>query len=193
MLIDPEKRQVYDIYGKQGLSSGLEVGEHLRTRDELRTQWQQFQQQQVRHHRSYNARRGLANALVQRRYRGTLKALPGQTDARCAVSAIGQQEVRAAWILFLHDKTRGWRRHGMAAAAAYSALTMRTAQCQLFQQALGAIRVLHLPFWMRSALPLFVSSSTLQAAWVCVWKVANTWLLLRGICIDLGSQAAAIS
>ncbi len=48
VLIDPDRRQVYDIYGREGLSSGLEVGEHLRTRDELRAQWQQFQQQQVR-------------------------------------------------------------------------------------------------------------------------------------------------
>lgn len=47
VLIDPERRQVYDIYGKEGLDSGLEVGSHLRTRDELRAQWQQFQQQQV--------------------------------------------------------------------------------------------------------------------------------------------------
>lgn len=47
MLIDTERRQVYDIYGKEGLEAGLEVGPHLRTRDELRRQWQQFQQQQV--------------------------------------------------------------------------------------------------------------------------------------------------
>lgn len=47
VLIDPERRQVYDIYGKEGLEAGLEVGPHLRTRDELRRQWQQFQQQQV--------------------------------------------------------------------------------------------------------------------------------------------------
>ena len=47
VLIDPERRQVYDIYGQEGLEAGLEVGSHLRTRDELRRQWQQFQQQQV--------------------------------------------------------------------------------------------------------------------------------------------------
>jgi DnaJ-class molecular chaperone len=47
VLIDPERRQVYDIYGKEGLEAGLEVGPHLRTRDELRRQWQHFQQQQV--------------------------------------------------------------------------------------------------------------------------------------------------
>jgi DnaJ homolog subfamily C member 11 len=47
VLIDPQRRQVYDIYGREGLQAGLEVGAHLRTRDELRRQWQQFQQQQV--------------------------------------------------------------------------------------------------------------------------------------------------
>ena len=47
VLIDPMKRQVYDIYGKQGLRSGLEVGEHLNTAEDIKKQWEKFQAQQV--------------------------------------------------------------------------------------------------------------------------------------------------
>ena len=48
MLIDSQKRQVYDIYGLEGLTSGLQVGSHLRSREELRQEWERFKAQQAR-------------------------------------------------------------------------------------------------------------------------------------------------
>eukprot|EP00192_Tetraselmis_astigmatica_P008949 CAMPEP_0117666956 /NCGR_PEP_ID=MMETSP0804-20121206/10677_1 /TAXON_ID=1074897 /ORGANISM="Tetraselmis astigmatica, Strain CCMP880" /LENGTH=617 /DNA_ID=CAMNT_0005474585 /DNA_START=142 /DNA_END=1993 /DNA_ORIENTATION=+ len=45
VLSDPVKRQIYDIYGMEGLNSGLEVGSANVSKDELRQQWEQFKQQ----------------------------------------------------------------------------------------------------------------------------------------------------
>lgn len=36
ILNDPDKRQIYDIYGMEGLRSGLELGPHLNKVDELK-------------------------------------------------------------------------------------------------------------------------------------------------------------
>lgn len=47
MLSDPQKRQVYDIYGKQGLVAGLAVGTKLKTTEELRAEWEKFRAQSV--------------------------------------------------------------------------------------------------------------------------------------------------
>jgi hypothetical protein len=44
VLHDPEKRQIYDVYGKKGLEAGLEVGEKYKGVEELRQQWEAFQQ-----------------------------------------------------------------------------------------------------------------------------------------------------
>lgn len=38
---------MYDIYGKEGLSAGLEVGSTVKTTDELRQDWEHFKAQQV--------------------------------------------------------------------------------------------------------------------------------------------------
>ncbi|BDA50839.1 DnaJ homolog subfamily C member 11 [Coccomyxa sp. Obi] len=46
VLSNPERRQVYDIYGKEGLSAGLEVGSTLKSTDELRQDWENFKAQQ---------------------------------------------------------------------------------------------------------------------------------------------------
>ena len=47
VLSNPEKRDIYDIYGKAGLEAGLEVGERVKTKDELRKEWEKFREQQV--------------------------------------------------------------------------------------------------------------------------------------------------
>jgi hypothetical protein len=47
VLSNPDRRQVYDIYGKEGLSAGLEVGSTLKSTDELRQEWESFKAQQV--------------------------------------------------------------------------------------------------------------------------------------------------
>lgn len=39
---------MYDIYGKEGLSAGLEVGNTVKGTDELRREWEGFKAQQVR-------------------------------------------------------------------------------------------------------------------------------------------------
>ena len=47
VLSNLERRQVYDIYGKEGLSAGLEVGSTVKSTDELRQDWEKFKSQQV--------------------------------------------------------------------------------------------------------------------------------------------------
>ncbi len=47
-MSDPQRRDIYDIYGEEGLRAGMEVGDHLKTRDALRKDWAKFQQKQVR-------------------------------------------------------------------------------------------------------------------------------------------------
>ncbi|CAI7755204.1 unnamed protein product [Closterium sp. NIES-54] len=43
VLSDPAKRQVYDLYGIEGVVSGMELGPHLRTRQEIREEWERAQ------------------------------------------------------------------------------------------------------------------------------------------------------
>ena len=38
-LTDPKKRKLYDLYGEKGLASGMEVGAHLRTHDQVRDEY----------------------------------------------------------------------------------------------------------------------------------------------------------
>jgi hypothetical protein len=47
VLSNEEKRTVYDVYGKHGLESGMEVGECLRNPDELRKEYERFKAQRV--------------------------------------------------------------------------------------------------------------------------------------------------
>ena len=48
VLSNPERRQIYDIYGEEGLRSGLEVGPKLRTTDDLRREFERFKAERVR-------------------------------------------------------------------------------------------------------------------------------------------------
>lgn len=43
ILSDPRKRQIYDLYGLEGLSSGLELGPKLKSRDEIRKEFERLQ------------------------------------------------------------------------------------------------------------------------------------------------------
>ncbi|GBG78739.1 hypothetical protein CBR_g27963 [Chara braunii] len=45
ILSDEGRRQVYDIYGLEGLKSGLEIGERLKTKEEIR---EEFERAQIR-------------------------------------------------------------------------------------------------------------------------------------------------
>lgn len=46
ILSDERKRQIYDLYGMEGLTSGLELGPKLKTREEVRAEFERLQQRQ---------------------------------------------------------------------------------------------------------------------------------------------------
>ena len=43
VLSDPERRDIYDVYGLEGLSAGLALGEPARSKDDMRREWEAFQ------------------------------------------------------------------------------------------------------------------------------------------------------
>jgi hypothetical protein len=45
VLSDVDKRNIYDVYGRLGLQAGLALGSKSKSIEELRAQWQQFQNQ----------------------------------------------------------------------------------------------------------------------------------------------------
>lgn len=46
ILSDERKRQIYDLYGMEGLTSGLELSTKLNTRDEVKSEFERLQQHQ---------------------------------------------------------------------------------------------------------------------------------------------------
>ena len=50
VLSNEERRTVYDVYGKQGLDAGMELGECLRSPEELKKEFERFQAQRVHSH-----------------------------------------------------------------------------------------------------------------------------------------------
>jgi hypothetical protein len=73
ILSDPEKRSIYDIYGKQGLEAGLQLGDKLKSADELRKEWAAFQarraaatlEARVAHRGAYVVKVDASGALLQ--------------------------------------------------------------------------------------------------------------------------------
>lgn len=46
ILSNKEKRDIYDVYGTEGLSSGMELSDPLKSREELRKEWEAFREKQ---------------------------------------------------------------------------------------------------------------------------------------------------
>lgn len=44
----PQKKQIYDTYGWEGLNAGMELGPHLRTRDEIRAEFERKEREKAR-------------------------------------------------------------------------------------------------------------------------------------------------
>ena len=54
VLSDPARRLVYDVYGREGLAAGLQLGTKLAGREELKAEWERFQRQRVRRGMEHN-------------------------------------------------------------------------------------------------------------------------------------------
>ncbi|KXZ42222.1 hypothetical protein GPECTOR_179g245 [Gonium pectorale] len=46
ILSDPNRRQIYDVYGKTGLAAGFELGTKLESVEELKKKWEEFKKKQ---------------------------------------------------------------------------------------------------------------------------------------------------
>lgn len=62
ILSDEQKRQIYDIYGMEGLNSGMELGPKLKTRDEVMKEFERLKQR--RHEQKFSDRIHHTGSLV---------------------------------------------------------------------------------------------------------------------------------
>eukprot|EP01023_Acetabularia_acetabulum_P018632 TRINITY_DN19408_c0_g2_i1.p1 TRINITY_DN19408_c0_g2~~TRINITY_DN19408_c0_g2_i1.p1 ORF type:complete len:267 (-),score=47.49 TRINITY_DN19408_c0_g2_i1:18-818(-) len=58
VLSNPEKRKIYDVYGRLGLKAGLQVSTHVDGMQNIRLQWEKFraEQERARYEREINHR-----------------------------------------------------------------------------------------------------------------------------------------
>ena len=75
MLSDESRRQVYDIYGKEGLQSGLEVGASLSGPAELKREWERFKKRQERHIFLHSRSQPLESSVSRQRARMSIPPL----------------------------------------------------------------------------------------------------------------------
>jgi curved DNA-binding protein CbpA len=61
VLTDSKKRKLYDLYGEKGLASGMEVGAHLRTHDQVRDEY--LRQMAKKNQKRLEAKLGVSGTL----------------------------------------------------------------------------------------------------------------------------------
>lgn len=106
MLSDPSKRDVYDVYGREGLTAGFSLGTKLKSTEELRAEWEAFKAQQRRAREEALANHRGVYVCKVRQQRGTVgKLAAGKCRGR---EGVGGQPLCAA--------TTSWRRRKGAIA-----------------------------------------------------------------------------
>ena len=83
MLSDEQRRQIYDVYGKQGLLAGFEVGEGVKNKEDLKREWEEFRKKQEQQQQE-----ALAN------HKGTYMC---KMDGRNVVSGLARTADRLAY------------------------------------------------------------------------------------------------
>ncbi|GFH21140.1 J domain-containing protein, partial [Haematococcus lacustris] len=92
VLSNPHKRQIYDVYGRKGLAAGLEVGDALRSREELRREWEEFRGREAREKaEAAVVQRGSYQAKVDLRPALAGKGLPGVTHPGTLFKSVSAQ------------------------------------------------------------------------------------------------------
>jgi DnaJ family protein C protein 11 len=97
VLSDPKKRKLYDLYGEKGLSSGMEVGAHLRTHDQVRDEYIRHMAKKKQKH--LEAKLGLAGVLQTtvdlRDYLSASDYVSNRGGSGGGSGAAGQQDKRS--------------------------------------------------------------------------------------------------
>ena len=47
MLSDESNRQIYDVYGMEGLNAGMDLGAKFSSQEEVRQEWERFREKMV--------------------------------------------------------------------------------------------------------------------------------------------------